>query len=313
MDGMTKGPGDESFTRALCQSLEELREESKGGCFPVIKLQERINKKRKVQSALVWDRLQKYGRHIQLGELVEPQKREASFSRQDPEEASLVLRFSLKTTDLSDDRIRSLARKLPEICKEVEVPVRQIDWVRMERRDQEQTIRKVLSAFRRNIEVHRALERTQQPDLYLNQKIRLSPIQTPYGQHVKVPNPRHGSIRRMTNRTPPHPSEVATWQSTHQRPEARPDVQKLGQAFWRHKRFWFYLLKVPTTMGLLLAVPYSLKDRLKLALLAVCLSLVWRQNPGIAKKVDKCVERKAQKCSEISESIVEGLQRTSTF
>jgi hypothetical protein len=66
-------------------------------------------------------------------------------------------------------------------------------------------------------------------------------------------------------------------------------------------------------MGLLLAVPYSLKDRLKLALLAVCLSLVWRQNPGIAKKVDKCVERKAQKCSEISESIVEGLQRTSTF
>jgi hypothetical protein len=49
--------------------------------------------------------------------------------------ASLTLRFSLKTDRLNDTQIRTFARSLPLACKEAGIPVRRMEWVRFEKRD----------------------------------------------------------------------------------------------------------------------------------------------------------------------------------
>ncbi|KAF2795883.1 hypothetical protein K505DRAFT_301288 [Melanomma pulvis-pyrius CBS 109.77] len=132
----TSCPGANSFTTALIDSLEDLLDEHKGKSFPVIKLWERINLKRKKSASLIWDRLHKYKRTVQLAPL-EPgltsqEEREKSFQSGDPEKASLTLRFSLKADELSRDQIENLARQLPQAFRDSEVLVRRIDWVKME-------------------------------------------------------------------------------------------------------------------------------------------------------------------------------------
>ncbi|KAL1606519.1 hypothetical protein SLS60_003924 [Paraconiothyrium brasiliense] len=147
----TDGPGKLSFTTALCESLEELLKESKDETFPVIKLWERINTKRKTQAALIWDRLQRYKRNIELGRLAPESDREASFKSESPEQASLVLRLSLKTRDLENRKIEMLGRQLPVLCKNVGIPIRRMEWVKMEQRNPSQVLRHaVKQTLRRN-------------------------------------------------------------------------------------------------------------------------------------------------------------------
>jgi hypothetical protein len=65
-DGPANGPEKKSFTTALCDSLEELLNDSENEGIPVIKLWEKINMKR---TADLWDRLPRYKRNIELSRL----------------------------------------------------------------------------------------------------------------------------------------------------------------------------------------------------------------------------------------------------
>jgi hypothetical protein len=151
-EGYTTGPGEKSFTTALCDSLVELLKESKGESFPVIKLSERISAKRTQQSAVMWDRLERYKRSVELGRLVRNPERESSFQREIPEKASLLLRFSLGTNELTDAEIGRLARQLPEACRQAKIHVRRMDWVKMKHRNPKELFRQaVKDTMRRNL------------------------------------------------------------------------------------------------------------------------------------------------------------------
>ena len=130
-DARTCGPGQNSFTTALCESLEELLSEANGETFLLTQLSERINTKRRSQPCLLWDRLRAFKSTIQLGPLIQSPNLEDSFCIEGPEQASLYLRFSLKKSDLNDDQIESLAEHLVGAYDEAKVPLRRVDWMGM--------------------------------------------------------------------------------------------------------------------------------------------------------------------------------------
>ncbi|KAF9694248.1 hypothetical protein EKO04_007776 [Ascochyta lentis] len=113
-DGVTNGPGKSSFTTALCDSLEALLKELDGSAFPVLELFQRINLLRPSRPALLWDRLKHgNGRSVNLGKLEQKLKRPTLAPEEESEKASLLLRLSLKKTDLDLEDIANLARRLP--------------------------------------------------------------------------------------------------------------------------------------------------------------------------------------------------------
>lgn len=116
-------------------SLEELLDESNGKGFPVVTLTKRINMKRTRKASLIWDQLHKYKRTVHLAPLESGpnslEKREKEFEG-DPERASLTIQFSLKTDDLSRTQIERFARNLPLACRDSDVQVRRIDWIKIE-------------------------------------------------------------------------------------------------------------------------------------------------------------------------------------
>ena len=130
----TKGPGDKSFTKALCDSMEELLDASgEGGSFTVIELYEKINTKRKTQAALVWDYFKRYNRSIRLAPLKAPTTdRQDSFQLRDHEKASLALRISLKEDALSRTQIETFAQELVQACTNAKVPLRKLEWIKMD-------------------------------------------------------------------------------------------------------------------------------------------------------------------------------------
>jgi hypothetical protein len=130
-DAPTCGPGQNSFTTALCASLTELLEEAKGGTFLLTQLCERINTKRTSQACLSWDRLRTFKRTVQLGRIEKCARAEESFINKDPELSSLILRLSFKTSDLDNEQIAALADHLPSAILQDGVPLRRIDWHRM--------------------------------------------------------------------------------------------------------------------------------------------------------------------------------------
>jgi hypothetical protein len=130
-DAPTCGPGQNSFTTALCESLTELLAEADGGTFLLTQLCERINTKRKSQACLSWDRLRLFKRTVQLGRLEQSAILEDAFCNKDPEQSSLLLRLSFKSIDLENGQIERLAEQLPHACHEADVPLHRIDWVRM--------------------------------------------------------------------------------------------------------------------------------------------------------------------------------------
>ncbi|KAH7072410.1 hypothetical protein FB567DRAFT_454441 [Paraphoma chrysanthemicola] len=137
-EGYTNGPGPTSFTTALCDSLEELLDESSGQPFPLVKLWERINTK-PGQGSLPWDRLERHKKtfgNIELGRLEPDAKRLQSFQNTEPEQSSLMLRFSLKQNDLNNAQISKLAVSLPAAYKDAGIEVRRMDWIRFEQREE---------------------------------------------------------------------------------------------------------------------------------------------------------------------------------
>jgi hypothetical protein len=149
VQGNTSGPGKGSFTEALCDSLEQLLEQSKDGTFSVLKLEETINTKRAEKTALMWDRLKKHKRSVELGPLApQPQSNTTYHTK---ERASLTLRFSLTTDDLTKTQIDSLARSIPKVCKDICIGVRQVKWMGMEERDPHKMVRKVANELRKRV------------------------------------------------------------------------------------------------------------------------------------------------------------------
>jgi hypothetical protein len=112
----------------------------------VIKLSERISTKRPDHSAVVWDLLGRYKRNVELGHLVRNPERESSFQKETPEQASLLLRFSLGTNELKDVEIDQLALHLSEACKQAKIHVRRIEWVKMKHRNPTEVFRKAAKA-----------------------------------------------------------------------------------------------------------------------------------------------------------------------
>lgn len=127
-NGATLGPGENSFTKALCDSLEELLPSANGGTFPLTQLCERINTKRQSEACLSWDRLRSFNRIIQLGRL---EQSEDAVRLGTPEQSSLLLRLSFKTRDLQNEQIERLAEQFPQVCQDAKVQLLRIDWVRM--------------------------------------------------------------------------------------------------------------------------------------------------------------------------------------
>lgn len=129
----TYSPGSKSFTTALIKSLNELLEEFGNRNFTTTKLLDKINTNRNPPSML-WDRLHKHERHVQLAPLEKKfdQVDEKPFVFGDPEKASIKLRFSVKESELNQKQLEDLARQLPVAFEKANVPLRRIDWIKME-------------------------------------------------------------------------------------------------------------------------------------------------------------------------------------
>jgi hypothetical protein len=130
-DGPTSGPGPKSFTTALCDSLEELLAEARGGTFFLSQLAERINIKRLSQPCLTWDRLRIFKRTIELGRLGQASMFEDPLYEGSKEQSSRYLEFFFKVKVLTADQIQGFAKCLPQACHEASIPIRRIDWMRM--------------------------------------------------------------------------------------------------------------------------------------------------------------------------------------
>lgn len=157
----------------------------------MLKLWERINTKRTAEAALIWDRLERYKRSVQLGRLDPNPGRDASFRKEEPEKASLVLRLSLKADDLDDNQIDKLARQLPAACKEAGVPVRRMEWVKMEQRDPKQVFRKAVKTVRMNLRRKSSpgkLQQSPSPELRKRTRSDTSLLSTPKRQARESPS-----------------------------------------------------------------------------------------------------------------------------
>ncbi|KAF2877430.1 hypothetical protein BDV95DRAFT_146937 [Massariosphaeria phaeospora] len=132
-DGTTVAPGPNSFTTALIKSLKELLNEYENRNFTTTKLLEKLNMNRKIPAQL-WDQLDKHQRHVQLAPLDKRslEAKAKSFQTRAPEQAWVKLRFSLEEPQLELVQIENFAHQLVAACERAEIPVRRIDWIKME-------------------------------------------------------------------------------------------------------------------------------------------------------------------------------------
>ncbi|KAL1639171.1 hypothetical protein SLS58_008139 [Diplodia intermedia] len=131
---VTEEPGDNSFTRALIDSLNHLLDSSNGdGAFDTHQLYEEINRRRSDNPAGLWRRLPGNSRHI----LLSPQRlgpegehHDAKPSPgQEPPKGLLSLQFVLGVNELSAETIEELTRHLPNCFHSCRAPVRNIKWL----------------------------------------------------------------------------------------------------------------------------------------------------------------------------------------
>ncbi|KAF2125114.1 hypothetical protein P153DRAFT_434790 [Dothidotthia symphoricarpi CBS 119687] len=143
-DGTTRAPGPDSFTTRLLDSLEGLLANGKGLHFLTTKLKNEINKPGEISSEL-YDRLDNHnGRHVQLAPLGERTAAEDKTLLSRPrEQAGIKLRFSLRESELSKNQIEKFAQELVKACKEANMPIRQIDWIKMKQQRPREVFRRV--------------------------------------------------------------------------------------------------------------------------------------------------------------------------
>jgi hypothetical protein len=82
---------------------------------------------------MLWDQLNKRNnRHIQLRPLDSISLQGHKYAESNLEGAWIKLRFSLEEDELNQGQIEELARKLPKAFRKAKIPLRRIDWIKME-------------------------------------------------------------------------------------------------------------------------------------------------------------------------------------
>lgn len=154
IDQTTSSPGDNSFTRALIDSLKELLYKFGGNAFTTYNLCQTIcqQEARRDTPAFLWNRLEHHNRHILLSPLSRP------ISQQGPAKPFLIhpmtggyltLRFALGHEYLNDTQIKYLAHNLKSVfTKDSKVAVRRIDWMGIKKPVFSTTFRSAALVFR---------------------------------------------------------------------------------------------------------------------------------------------------------------------
>jgi hypothetical protein len=141
-DKPTPKPGPTSFTQAFIQAVGQLLQPDRCSSFTTAKLMVAMNGR--PSQPKLYDRMRKEdGRHIHLAALDgSPQEKEKRFQERPPEQANLKLRFSLEQPDLTENQLKKLGEALPDAFDNAGIPLRWIEWVKMEKRDPIQLWRK---------------------------------------------------------------------------------------------------------------------------------------------------------------------------
>jgi len=131
---LTPGPGKNSFTNALIKSLETLQDQNGNNPFPTTKLVHNIRMIRSKPSAQLWDKLNTHNRHIMLAPLNTKEflEKEKALRSQGTEKAAVHIRFSLLDNEPDMETIERWAVELHEACQKARMPVRRIDWTKMD-------------------------------------------------------------------------------------------------------------------------------------------------------------------------------------
>jgi hypothetical protein len=133
VDELTPEPGPNSFTSAFIQSMEKLLTRDSSGSFTTMDLLHEMSGRRPWPR--LWNRLHQNGdRHVRLAHLnrSRAQDKEKRLQKMPLEKASLTLRFSLKNDNASEDQLTKLGELLPGVFKAAGMPVRWIEWWKME-------------------------------------------------------------------------------------------------------------------------------------------------------------------------------------
>jgi hypothetical protein len=134
-DKKTPMPGPASFTHAFIQAVTQLLDQDQCSSFTTAKLIVAMDGR--PSKPKLCDRLRKDdGRHIHLAPLDDScvQEKEKRLQERPPEEANLKLRFSLEQPDLTEDQLRKLGEALPDAFESADIPLRWIEWVKLEKR-----------------------------------------------------------------------------------------------------------------------------------------------------------------------------------
>jgi hypothetical protein len=125
MDQLTPGPGENSFSYALCVALESLINIYGDRPFSTSELVQLLNHKRRNIPSMLWDRLSRHDHHIMLA----PISRHGSAERQlwKRPKAFITLQFEIGDKQLSQGQVEELARKLPQSFRESNMDVLRID------------------------------------------------------------------------------------------------------------------------------------------------------------------------------------------
>ena len=124
-------PKEITLTTSLCDSLEKLFEAHPHGIISLKDILKRTNHDGSNHLANLW-KMHHHNGCIALARLARPEEGDQSSRAREKGQASLTLRFSLNTADLTREQIKLLAANLPNAFKEVGVPLLTMDWIEME-------------------------------------------------------------------------------------------------------------------------------------------------------------------------------------
>lgn len=131
IDATTAAPGDNSFTRALINALNELLNEYGDRPFTTFHLNQRIllDPRRHDTPSQLWFRMQNHERHIRLGPIKQVSQVQSPSLTQ-PARGHLTLRFALRDEFLNQQQIEYLTMNLSKAFhKKALVGLRRIDWL----------------------------------------------------------------------------------------------------------------------------------------------------------------------------------------
>ncbi|OCK80678.1 hypothetical protein K432DRAFT_297177 [Lepidopterella palustris CBS 459.81] len=130
LDSTTAAPGENSFTRALIDSLKELLRDHQS--FTTSQLNQKIllQPARRDTPSILWNRLNNHDRKIRLAPLKPICQRNLKAFPIHPPNAYLTLRFALRDEYLNRQQIEYLTRHLAKVfTNKAMVGIRRIDWL----------------------------------------------------------------------------------------------------------------------------------------------------------------------------------------